>query len=538
MFGLMMDTPLLISSIMRHAEQLFADTEIVSITHDHPRHRYTYRDAFKRSRQLANALDQLGVDRGDVIGTLAWNDFRHFEIYYASSCSGVVCHTINPRLFPEQIDFIINHAEDQWLFVDPLFVPLLEKILPQLVKIKGFIVLSDKAHMPQTTLPNVLCYEQLIAPCSDQFEWPQFDERTAAAICYTSGTTGNPKGVVYSHRSTVLHAYALVMPDMLGLGCRDTLLSIVPMFHVNAWGTPYACPMVGAKLVLPGPRMADGEGLTALINEEQVNISAGVPTIWLTLLDYLRDSGSSLTTLKRVIVGGAACPLSVMEEFEKLGVYVHAAWGMTETSPLGCLNTPQQDPADMPREQFNVQRLKAGRAVFGVEMKIVDAEDNELPRDGKAFGSLKVRGPWVCSGYLNLDKPAVDEKGWFDTGDVATISPDGYMQITDRAKDVIKSGGEWISSIELENVAIGHPQVVQAAVIGVPHPKWTERPLLIIVKKDGSSPDKQAILKWFDGKVASWWIPEEVVFVDAMPMTATGKISKKDLREKFRDFSY
>lgn len=539
MLGLMMDSPLLISSIMKHAERLYGDSEIVSITHDHALHRYNYRQAFARSRQLANALAELGIQQGDVIGTLAWNDFRHFELYYASSCSGAVCHTINPRLFAEQLEYVINHAEDQWLFSDPMFVPLLEKLLPSIPNIKGFVILSDEAHMPKTSLPNVYCYETLLAKQSDQFDWPELDERTASVICYTSGTTGNPKGVVYNHRSSILHAYALIMPNALCLSQRDSLLSVVPMFHVNAWGTPYAAPMVGAKLVLPGPHMANGESLTNLMNSEKVTISAGVPTIWQALLQYLRDSERTLDTVKRLIVGGAACPLSIMEEFEERhNVYVHAAWGMTEMSPLGSVNTMKEDPASLPAEVFSKQRLKAGRAVFGVEMKIVDDDNRELPWDGEAFGSLKVRGPWVCSEYLKHDKPALDNKGWFDTGDIATITHDGYMQITDRSKDMIKSGGEWISSIDLENAAIGHPKVAQAAVIGVPDPKWTERPLLIIVQQAGDELSKEEILGWLEGKVAKWWIPGDAVFVEELPMTATGKISKKDLREQFSEYSY
>ncbi len=535
MFGLMMDTPLLISSIMRHAEKLYGDTEIVSITHDHPRHRYNYQDAFQRVRRLANVFKQLDITFGDVIGTLAWNDFRHFEIYYATACSGVVCHTVNPRLFAEQIRYIVNHAEDKWLFTDPLFVPLLEELQAQLPHIKGYVILSDEEHMPTSTLPNVHCYESLLQQQSEEFDWPEFDERTASALCYTSGTTGNPKGVVYNHRATLLHSYALVMPNALNLSSRDCLLSVVPMFHVNAWGTPYAAPMVGTKIVLPGPRMADGQTLTDLMNEEQVNVSAGVPTIWQALLNYLRESGRTLDTLKRVIVGGAACPLSIMETFEQHGVYVHAAWGMTEMSPLGSINTMDQDPCELPRSVYNELRLKAGRAVFGVDMKIVSDDDQELPWDGKAFGTLKVRGPWITNRYFKHDASALDDNGWFDTGDVATISADGYMQITDRAKDVIKSGGEWISSIDLENAATGHPKVAQAAVIGVPHPKWTERPLLIIVKKD-TTLSKEEILAWLDGKVAKWWIPEDAVFVESLPITATGKISKKDLRDQFEDY--
>ena len=540
MHGLMMDQPLLLKSIAEFAERVSPDVEIVSYTRDNPRHRYTYKDAFRRARQLANALDGCGLSHGDRIATLAWNDYRHFESYYGISCSGYVCHTINPRLFPEQIEYIINHADDQWVFTDPDFLPLLETMAAQCPGVKGWVVLTDAAHMPETSLDNVHCYESLLAEQSDEFEWPELDERAACALCYTSGTTGNPKGVLYAHRSTILHAYASVMPDVLGLSSSDTVLPIVPMFHVNAWGNPFACPMVGAKLVFPGSKMGDGAALAELINEEGVTMSAGVPTVWLNLLAHLRDTGQTVASLQRIIVGGAACPLSIMQEMDSHGVETRVGWGMTEMSPLGSVNAVTPVVSAMSAEDRDRMRLKAGRPVFGVEMKITDEEGNELPWDGEAFGSLKVRGPWICSSYYRLeDSDAHADEGWFETGDVATIDPHGYMAITDRTKDVIKSGGEWISSIDVENAAVGHPKVAEAAVIGAYHPKWSERPLLIVVRdKEGQDLTAEEVLGFLEGKIAKWWIPEAVEFVEEIPHTATGKIHKLTLRETFKDFSF
>jgi fatty-acyl-CoA synthase len=539
MKGLMMDSPLTITSLMRHAQRLHADSEIVSVTAENPRHRYQYRDCFARVGQLANALADLGVSTGDVIGTLAWNDYRHFEIYYAVACSGAICHTVNPRLFADQIEFIINHAEDQWLFVDPMFVPLLEPLAAKLNNVRGYIVLTDEAHMPDTSLPNCHCYEQLLAPCSTAFDWPTLDENAACSMCYTSGTTGNPKGVLYSHRALVLHTYAECLPDSLGISSRDSVLPIVPMFHVNAWNLPYAAAMVGCKLVMPGSHMGNPETLQKLIAEEQVTFSAGVPTVWLGLLNYLRDSGKSIDSLKRIIVGGSACPLSIMEAFDQHGVYTCAAWGMTEMSPLGTVNVLKHPREHYTPDEFARQRVRAGRPVYGVEMKIVDDENCELPWDGAAFGALKVRGPWVCSGYFKLDESdAHDDDGWFDTGDVATIDADGSMQITDRTKDVIKSGGEWISSIELENTAMGHAAVAEAAVIGIAHPKWDERPLLIVRLHADKQVSPAELLDWMSGKIARWWLPNDVVFVDELPHTATGKLQKVSLRQRFADYSF
>jgi fatty-acyl-CoA synthase len=535
----MMNLPLTITSIMNFADQLHGDSEIVSVTADDPSHRYTYKDAFSRTRQLANALAAAGVTEGDRVATLAWNDYRHFELYYAISCSGAVCHTINPRLFPEQVEYIVNHAEDKLIFTDPAFLPLLEGLQDKLPNVAGYVVLTDAANMPQTTLAGARDYESFIAGQPDTFDWPELDENAASALCYTSGTTGNPKGVLYSHRSTVLHSYAAALPDAMNLSVKDSILPIVPMFHVNAWSIPYAVVMMGAKLVFPGAKMGDGETLQRLIEEEQVTMSAGVPTVWLALLGYLRDTGKRVDSLERVVVGGAACPLSIMEEFQdRHGVHTHHAWGMTETGPLGVFNSLKPGMNELPKDQLDAVRVKQGRPIFGVDLRIVDDEGNVQPWDGQSTGEVRVRGNWICSGYYKMDSDAHDADGYFGTGDVACMDSEGYMKITDRTKDVIKSGGEWISSIDLENAAVGHPAVAEAAVIGVPHPKWTERPLLIVVKAPGVEVEKQEIVEYLEGKVAKWWIPEDVAFVDEIPHTATGKISKKDLRVEFKEYSY
>lgn len=538
MLGQMMSRPLLISMIARHAEQWHPNREIVSITSDHPRHRYTYAEAFKRAKQLANALAKAGIARSDRIATLAWNDFRHFEIYYGVACSGFVCHTINPRLFEDQIIYIVNHAEDRWLFLDPAFVPLVEKIKHRIANVERFVILTDDAHMPKTTLPNVISYEALIANESSDFAWPEFDENTASSLCYTSGTTGDPKGVLYSHRSTLVHALSSVHPDVLNLSGNDVILPVVPMFHVNAWGLPYTCAMVGAKFVFPGAKMGDAETIQSLIESEHVTLAAAVPTVWQGMLVHLEKTGKTLGTLKRVISGGSAVPLSLMDQLrDRYGVQVLHAWGMTETSPMGSLFTYSPAANALPKDEREALRAKQGRCAFGIEMKIVDDVDRPLQHDGKTYGALKVRGAWVASGYYKNPKADVfDPDGWFSTGDVATICPLGYMQITDRTKDVIKSGGEWISSIELENLAVSHPSVAQAAVISVAHAKWQERPLLVAVKKPDQSVTGEELLTFFLGKVAKWWIPDAVVFVDKLPLTATGKISKLQLREQFKDY--
>ena len=540
MFGQMMDRPLLISSIARHAELQHPRRELVSVVADNPRHRYTYREAFARSRKLANALARLGIQRGDRIATLAWNDYRHFEIYYAVSGSGFVCHTINPRLFEEQIVYIINHAEDRWLFLDPVFVPLLEKLQSRLPHLEGFIVMTDDAHMPATQLPRAQSYESLIADESDDFEWPEFDERLASSLCYTSGTTGDPKGVLYSHRSTVLHCYASALPDAMSLSAHEVVMPVVPMFHVNAWGLPYSCAMVGAKLVFPGPKMGDAETLQRLIEEEGVTFSAGVPTVWQGLALYLEKTGKRVDSLTRVVSGGSAVPQALMKQLdERHDVEIVHAWGMTETSPIGTIRTFSPEASALPEDEREPLRVRQGRTVFGIELKVTDDAGNEVPRDGKTFGALKVRGPWVAAGYYKRSADEVFEAdGWFNTGDVATICPLGYMQITDRTKDVIKSGGEWISSIELENLAVAHPAVAQAAAIAIPHPKWQERPLLVVVLKPGATATREDLLQFFAGKVAKWWIPDDVAFVEKLPLTATGKLSKLQLRQQFADYRF
>jgi fatty-acyl-CoA synthase len=536
----MQDRPLLISSIIEHAVAMHATAEIVSRTVEGPLHRCTYGDIRRRAKQASNALSALGVAPGDRIATLAWNGYRHLELYYGVSGLGAVLHTINPRLFREQIAYIINHAEDRYLFFDTTFAPLVEALAPQLQSVRGFVAMTDREHMPAIGLPNLICYEEWIEAASPDYTWPVFDEQTASSLCYSSGTTGRPKGVLYSHRSTVLHTYAACMADSLALSPNESVLLVVPMFHVNAWGMPYAAPMSGAKLVLPGPAL-DGRSVYALVKEERVTLALGVPTVWLMLLQHVDAEGLDPKrdlVLRRVVIGGSAAPRAMSEQFEtKFGAFVVHAWGMTEMSPLGtiCNLLPKHRSCDLP-QRLDVQ-AKQGRAMFGVEMKITDDEGRELPRDGKAFGHLLVRGPWVTRGYFKGEGGAIlDEEGFFDTGDVATIDPDGYMQITDRSKDVIKSGGEWISSIEIENAAVGHPAVAEAAVIGVAHPKWQERPLLIVVRKPGQEVTREDLLRYLDGRVARWWLPDDVVFVDEVPHTATGKLQKTKLREMFREY--
>ena len=537
MHGLMMNMPLLISSLIRHASEHHADTEIVSRLTEGGIHRYTYADAHKRSRQLANALITLGIQPGDRIGTLAWNGFRHFETYFAVSGMGAVLHTINPRLFPEQIAYIVNHADDQYVFFDITFAALIDGIAPHCKNVKGWVAMTDRTHMPAMKTSAVLCFEELVASASDRYEWPTFDENTASSLCYTSGTTGNPKGVLYSHRTTILHTYAIALPDVMNLSARDVILPVVPMFHVNAWGTPYACAMVGAKIVFPGAGL-DGASLHELFESEGVTLSAGVPTVWLGLLNYVKQNNLKFTTMNRTVIGGSACPPAMIKAFQDdYGVRVLHAWGMTEMSPLGTLNTFKEKHFKLNEaERFALQQ-KQGRAIFGVEMRIIGSDGKDLPHDGKAFGDLLVRGPWIVREYFKSEGgDPLTPDGWFPTGDVATIDFDGFMQITDRSKDVIKSGGEWISSIDLENLAIAHPDVAEAAVIGIVHPKWDERPLLVVVKKAGASVSKEDLLKFFEGKIAKWWMPDDVAFVDQLPHTATGKLLKTKLREDFKDY--
>ena len=541
MHGLMMDTQLMISSLLTFAERNFPEQEIVSVTVDSPRHRYTYREAFKRTRQLANALEGLGAKFGDRIGTLAWNDYRHLELYYGISGSGMVCHTINPKLTPAQIIFVINHAEDRLIFVDPLILPLLEAIQEHLTSVEQFVILTDKANMPETTLNNVLCYDELISEYSDEFEWPEFDEKTASGLCYTSGTTGNPKGVMYTHRSTILHAYASCLPSVAGLLPTDSVLPVVPMFHVNAWGMPFGVLMCGAKMVFPGPKMGDSETLHALMEEEKVSITSGVPTIWMGLLDYLDKTGKNINSVEKVSVGGAACPMSLITRFrDEHNVLVKQGWGMTETSPLGTVFGLRAGMEDFDQDQVAAVQAKQGHGIFGIEMKITDEENKEQPWDGESVGRLKVRGPWVAKGYYKQDESQspLDESGWLDTGDVAMINAQGYMQITDRTKDVIKSGGEWISSIDIENAAVGHDAVAEAGVIGRYHPRWTERPLLVIVKQAGAELETADMLEFLADKLDKLSMPNDVVFIDELPHTATGKISKLELRKQFADYEF
>ena len=537
MLGLMQSQPLLISTIIEHAARHHADAEIVSRTIEGGLHRYTYAQANQRAKKLANALTRQGVKLGDRVGTLAWNGYRHFELYYGISGLGAVMHTINPRLFPEQIAWIANHAEDSLLFFDLTFLPVVERIAAQLPLCRTFVLMTDRAHMPaSSTVPNLLCYEDLIVPESDALVWPQFDENTASSLCYTSGTTGNPKGALYSHRSTLLHTYASALPDSLGCGARDSILPVVPMFHVNSWGLAYSCPLVGAKLVLPGAQL-DGKSLYELFEAEQVTFSAGVPTVWQGLLGHVKQNHLKFSTLKRTVIGGSSCPPAMIKTFQdEYGVKVLHAWGMTEMSPIGTVCNLKYKHANLPAtDQFAIE-VTAGRAVYGVDMKIVNDAGEELPWDGKAFGDLLVKGYSVIRGYFKGDGGDPLKDGWFPTGDVATITPDGYVQITDRSKDVIKSGGEWISSIDLENIAVAHPAVAQAAVIGIAHPKWDERPLLVVVKKPGAEVTREELLTFFDGKIAKWWLPDDVAFAEAIPLGATGKMLKTKLREQFKDY--
>ena len=536
MRGLIQGRQLLISTLIDYAAEFHGDTEIVTKTVEGPIHRYTYGESQSRAKSMAKALAGFGVKLGDRIGTLAWNTHRHFELYYATSGMGSICHTLNPRLFAEQLTYIVNHAEDKFLFLDSNLVPLVEQLAPTFESVEGYIVMTDGETMPETSLPNALCYETLIKENDDDLEWPSFEETTASSLCYTSGTTGNPKGVLYSHRSTVLHSWGACMPDVLGINSRDTILPIVPMFHANAWGIPYAAAMAGAKMVFPGPHL-DGESVWKLMDQEKVSFTAGVPTVWLMLLTYMRETGTTLEHVKRVVSGGSAVPRAMIEEFEeKHDCRMIHAWGMTEMSPLGSVGTFKAGVGDLPaQERYDIQ-VKQGRGIYGVEIKIVDDDGKELPRDGVAFGNLLVRGPWICDGYFKGEGGDVlDADDWFDTGDVCNIDAQGYIQIVDRSKDVIKSGGEWISSIDLENTDVGHPEVAEACVIGVPHPRWDERPLLLIVRDPGSQIGKDEMLAYLEDKIVKWWMPDDVLVVEELPHTATGKLLKSQLREEYAD---
>jgi fatty-acyl-CoA synthase len=542
MLGKMQHEEMLISSLIEHAARNHPEVEIVSRTSEGPLHRTTYGEVARRSRQLANALTRLGVQPGERVGTLAWNGYRHMELYFGVSGMGAVLHTINLRLFPEQLEYIVNHADDQYLFFDIGSAALVEQLAPKLPNVKAFVAMTDRAHMPANAIRDLLCYEDVLAGESEAFAWPALAENQAAALCYTSGTTGNPKGVLYSHRSSVLHAFAACSVDGLGIGRAETVLPVVPMFHVNAWGIPYAGAMCGARLVFPGPRL-DGASIYELMCEEQVTLALGVPTVWSMLFRHVEDKGLSPKgelALRSVVIGGSAAPAPMIDTFEEtFGATVVHAWGMTELSPLGtvCRLLPKHDA--LPGAQRMKLQCTQGRAPYGITIKIADAAGRELPRDGAACGHLKVRGPWVAAGYYRDEGGAVlDEDGWFDTGDIATIDPDGYMHITDRAKDVIKSGGEWISSIDLENAAAGHPAVAEAAVIGINHPKWQERPLLVLVTRPGQCVTREAMLAFLEGKVAKWWLPDDVQCVEQLPHTATGKVYKMQLREQFRDYRF
>ena len=536
MLGLMQTRPLMISSIIQHAARNHGSTAIVSKAVDGAIHRTDYAQTERRMRRLVRALQRLGIKEGDRVGTLAWNGFRHLEAYYAAPGMGALYHTINPRLGVDDIAYIIADAGDAVLFADSSFVSLLEALAPR-IAVPHVVMMVDEADMPDLRLApgmRLHCYETLLAEADDDYAWPEFDELTAAGLCYTSGTTGRPKGVLYSHRSTVLHAYAINMADVFGLRATDRVMPVVPMFHVNAWGCPFAAPLVGAALILPG-RHLDGASLTTLMNEERVSVSAGVPTIWLGLLAHLRATGARLDTVKSLVIGGSACPPMLIEAFAReYGVRVDHAWGMSEMSPLGTYNAAKAGEEAMPPEAVAARRMNQGRGIYGVEMKIVDDAGTSLPWDGVAFGNLMVRGHWVCSRYYGPNASGgADADGWFATGDVATIDPDGFMSITDRSKDVIKSGGEWISSIVLENIAVAHPDVAEAAIIAATHPKWDERPLLLVVPKPDRTVDPVALLASYEGHVPKWWLPDAVLSVPELPHTATGKLNKLALRLQY-----
>lgn len=533
MRGRMMNTPLLVSGLIEHAGRVHGDQQVVTRTVEGPVEHSTWSEVLHRSKQLAEALAGAGIGSGDRVATLGWNTHRHLEAYYAVSGMGAVCHTLNPRLHPTQLVYIVNHAEDRVMLVDTTFVPLVEAVAEQLASVERFVVMTDAEHMPDTPLRNAVSYEDFISDCPGGFDWPVLDERHAAALCYTSGTTGHPKGVLYHHRSTVLHAMGVALPDVFNLSRSASVLPIVPQFHACAWGLPYAAAAAGSKLVMPGPRL-DPEGVTELLETERVSFCAGVPSVFLGLVQHWRAIGGAPAALEMVLLGGAAPPRSLIAALEgEFGIEFRHGWGMTETSPLGSVNTLLPSHRAWPLEERSVFQTKQGRAPYGIELRIVDEDGAILPHDGEAFGELQVRGPWVVDGYFKSDGVELTDDGWFPTGDVATIDVDAYVQITDRTKDLIKSGGEWISSIDVENTAMGHEEIAMAAVIGVPHEKWGERPLLIAVPAPETEPSKEAILEYLSGSLAKWQLPDDVIFVESLPMGATGKVQKSKLREEY-----
>ena len=537
MLGLMQNHPLLISSLIDFAARHHQDGQVVSRRVEGDIHRYTWADVQKRAKQVANGLGALGLKAGERVGTLAWNGYRHLELYFGVSGSQRVLHTINPRLLPEQIAWIVNHAEDQILCFETSFLPIVQGIHAHCKTVKHWIALCDEDKLPKDTgIPNLMSYEAWIGKQSTDYTWPVFDENTASSMCYTSGTTGHPKAALYSHRSTVLHAYAAALPDVMGLSARDSALPVVPMFHVNAWGLPYSAAMVGCKLVFPGPAL-DGKSVYELMEGEKVTFAAGVPTVWQMLLGHVAQNKLKFSTLKRTVIGGSACPPAMIDTFRNdYGVDVLHAWGMTEMSPLGTLCTLKEKHRELPEDQQMALRLKQGRAIFGVDMKIVGANGEELPWDGRTYGDLYVKGSWILDKYFKGEGGDPLRDGWFPTGDVATIDADGFMQITDRSKDVIKSGGEWISSIDIENTAMAHPAVAMAACVGMPHPKWDERPIVVVTLKPGAEVTRDELLAFYEGKVAKWQVPDDVVFVDSIPIGATGKMLKTKLREQLKDY--
>ena len=537
MLGLMQDWPLLCHRIIEHAAKYHGTQEIVTRSVEGPIVRTNYAEIHKRALKVSQMLQRDGIKFGDRVATIAWNTARHLECWYGIMGIGAICHTVNPRLFPEQIAWIINHAEDSVVITDITFVPILEKLADKLPSVKRFIVLTDKAHMPQTTLKNAIAYEEWLGKADGDFAWEDFDENTAAAMCYTSGTTGDPKGVLYSHRSNVLHTFLANAKDSLGTSAGDVMLPVVPLFHANSWGIAFSAPMMGTKLVMPGPKL-DGASVYELLDTEKVTHTAGVPTVWLMLLQHMAANNLKLPHLEFVVCGGSAMPRSMIKAFIDMGVTVRHAWGMTEMSPLGTLAALKPPFTESQGDELLDVLQTQGFPPYGVQMKITDDAGKELPWDGKTFGRLKVSGPAVAKAYFRVDTEILDDEGYFDTGDVATMDKHGYMRITDRSKDVIKSGGEWISSIDLENLAVGHPAVAEAAVIGVHHPKWDERPLLIIQLKQGQKATREDILKFMEGKIAKWWMPDDVAFVDGIPHTATGKILKTALREQFKSYSF